>query len=242
MASPPKILILRNTTSSGEIPTSVFQAYGAQVTVDTSGMIDIGTVVSTVKNGGYTQVVIDKGWGGVHGDLLTAAYILYNTHGINVFTTGNDTTYHVGNPIWTGSVNVGATNGQLTPVTPVGTHPIAQGWTSHVETDARTYLTGVRSTAVVVGEFTHNTAGNIKRPAIIAEEHINGARYVHSQAYNIGTNAELRTAIVDWLTIPGGMLRVWNGSEWVWKSPKVYNGSWVSRPLKKWDGSKWIPQ
>jgi hypothetical protein len=37
-----------------------------------------------------------------------------------------------------------------------------------------------------------------------------------------------------------GILKRWNGSEWVKTSLKTYNGTWVSKPLKRWDGAQWL--
>ena len=38
-----------------------------------------------------------------------------------------------------------------------------------------------------------------------------------------------------------GYIRVWNGSEWVYKPVKYWNGSqWITKSMKYWDGSQWV--
>jgi hypothetical protein len=36
-----------------------------------------------------------------------------------------------------------------------------------------------------------------------------------------------------------GVLKYWTGSTWTKKVQKVWTGSWVNKPLKRWDGSAW---
>ncbi|HEU4715952.1 MAG TPA: hypothetical protein VFS14_03930, partial [Candidatus Saccharimonadales bacterium] len=39
-----------------------------------------------------------------------------------------------------------------------------------------------------------------------------------------------------------GQIKVYDGSDWVWKPVKVWNGStWTAKPLRYWDGSVWQP-
>jgi hypothetical protein len=39
----------------------------------------------------------------------------------------------------------------------------------------------------------------------------------------------------------GGVLKRWNGSQWILAEMNTYNGStWVNKPLKRWDGSQWL--
>lgn len=187
-------------------------------------------------DGGYSFYGVDaKAWSA--NMYLSVAYQAYNA-GLNVITMGNDTTSGgAGNPIWTGSAYAG--NGKMSPVVPaVETgHPVAQGWPQFNEGDAGTYLTGVRASAVVVGNFT--VLGALQ-PAIIAEENPNGngARYIHCEPIPSGT--QLWTSMLNWLATPGGMPKVFDGNDWVYRPVNVWNGTkWVKRPIKAWDGTTW---
>ena len=243
MSSPPRGFVLvqgNGTNVRGGAQTDLeLQARGWHIDVGYYTLDGTPTVQNLI-DGGYSFLGIDASFWGVYRANLTLAYEAYNA-GLNVLTTGNDTTWAPENPVWGGSVNTGATSSQLIPVTPntAESHPVSMGWSAWNDTDAKIYLSNVRSTAKVVGNFTYQ--GN-PVPAIIAEENPNGngARYIHSEPYLSNAPAGLWDSLSSWLSRPGGMVQVWDGTAWVYRPVNVWDGSkWVKRPLKAWDGTAW---
>jgi hypothetical protein len=56
---------------------------------------------------------------------------------------------------------------------------------------------------------------------------------------SFGGNSE---SLVDFAVGNAGLIKVYDGSSWVWKPVKVWNGtSWVTKTLRYWDGTHWQP-
>jgi hypothetical protein len=207
--------------------------------------------VETLKAGGYQFFGIDSSFWGIPTSLLTLAYDAYNA-GMNVMTTGNDTYSSSGCPIWTGTFNTGTVNGRLTPTVPnpQSNHPLAYGWTSIPDSDAKMWCTGVRATAKVVAMFTYNSVAIPGQAAIIAEQNPNGnqARFIHAEPYLSSAPAGFWDVVSNWLNegaaaviAASGRPTVHVGGAWDRRPAKVYlNGQWGEKPMKRYNGTEWV--
>lgn len=176
----------------------------------------------------YDLFGIDSGYNGIPNQVIALAASAYDA-GVSIFTTGNDTTTVT--PLTTGSAST--TSADINTISPVGTHPCAQGWASYGDTDNNIYYTGVRSTVVVVG--TASLAGS-PVPLLFVEQNPNGnnARWAHVQTYASVTPTQVTQAFADWLSEPRGD----NNYRYTWLDDPNASASakWHKAPRKSEEG------
>lgn len=115
---------------------------------------------------------------------------------------------------------------------PAGTSAVigwAQGHLSNVITQVATYTELFDSTPVGATNHRVEFAYDLSSPASTLS-------WTSTNTNSVGVALEIKEPASGGT----GLIKVWNGA-WVEKPVKVWNGaSWVAKPLKVWNGSAWV--
>jgi len=149
----------------------------------------VDTMPTVDQAKGYDLLVLDAQVWSASGD-----YQAFFNAGLNIFTSGNDTT-HI-NGMFTTTITSDYTTTPTHPY-PGSSHPVAQGWNPYTDNDNVRYLGGLDASASIVGS---NLIGTTEQPMIVVKEGSLGQRWIHCQTASSYTPIDVMTAMFTWLT------------------------------------------